>query len=100
MTTHEKTLRSHADVPTPRGERWRKQLASHLGRRAEVVHDGDATVLVLGGSSCAMTYDATTLRFTATAPDEEALAQVEHVVGGHFERFAAAEGLRVVWLRD
>jgi uncharacterized protein len=100
MTTHETTLRSHADVPTPRGERWRKQLASHLGRKCEVVHDGDATVLMLAGGACSMTYDATTLRLAATAPDEEALTTVQQVIGVHLERFAAAEELRVVWQRS
>ncbi|MER7408020.1 hypothetical protein ABT373_37545 [Streptomyces sp. NPDC000070] len=51
MTTHETTLRSHADVPTARGERW------------------------------------------------HTLAQVQHVIGVHLERFASEEGLRVAWHR-
>ncbi|MFD5947380.1 DUF2218 domain-containing protein [Streptomyces collinus] len=99
MTTHKTTLRSHADVPTLRGERWRKQLTSHLGRRCEVVHDGDTITLLLAGGSCAMTYEDTTLRLAATGPDEEALSHVRHVIAVHLERFAAAEELRVVWDR-
>ncbi|MDP4504165.1 DUF2218 domain-containing protein [Nonomuraea turcica] len=99
MNTHEKTLQSHADVLTARGERWRKQLASHLGRKCEVVQDGDTTTLVIAGGACAMTCDATTLRLAATAPDEDTLAQVQHVIGVHLERFAADEGLRVAWQR-
>ncbi|MGX5210451.1 DUF2218 domain-containing protein [Streptomyces violaceus] len=99
MTTHETTVRSHADVPTARGERWRKQLASHLGRKCEVVHDGDTITLLLAGGSCAMTYDATTLRLDADGPDQDTLAQVQHVIGVHLERFASEEGLRVTWHR-
>ncbi|MFI6578866.1 DUF2218 domain-containing protein [Nocardiopsis sp. NPDC050513] len=99
MTTHQKSVRSHADVPTGRGERWLKQLASHLGRKCEVQRDGDTTLLLLAGGSCAMTCDATALRLAATGPDEDTLSQVQLVVGGHLERFAAAEGLRVVWRR-
>jgi hypothetical protein len=97
MTTHETTLRSHADVPTARGERWRKQLASHLGRKCEVVRDGDTITLLLADGSCAMTYDATTLRLDAGGPDQDTLAQVQHVIGVHLERFASEEGLRVAW---
>ncbi|MFJ4569144.1 DUF2218 domain-containing protein [Streptomyces caelestis] len=99
MTTHETTLRSHADVPTARAERWRKQLASHLGRKCEVVRDGDTITLLLAGGSCAMTYDATTLRLDAGGPDQDTLAQVQHVIGVHLERFASEEGLRVAWHR-
>lgn len=46
-----------------------------------------------------MTYDDTTRRLAATGPDEEALSHVRHVIAVHLERFAAAEGLRVVWDR-
>ncbi|MBD9722441.1 DUF2218 domain-containing protein [Streptomyces caniscabiei] len=99
MTTHKTTLRSHADVSTPRGERWRKQLASHLGRRCEVVHDDDTITLLLAGGACAMTYDDTALHLAATGPDEGALSQVRHVIAVHLERFAADEGLHVVWDR-
>jgi hypothetical protein len=97
MSTHETTLRSHAAVPTPRGERWRKQLASHLGRKCEVVHDTDTITLLLAGGSCAMTYDDTTLHLAAAGPDEDALSQVQQVIAVHLERFAADEGLRVAW---
>ncbi|MFF5521770.1 DUF2218 domain-containing protein [Streptomyces coeruleorubidus] len=99
MTTHETTLRSHADVPTARGELWRKQLASHLGRKCEVVRDGDTITLLLAGGSCAMTYDATTLRLDAVGRDQNTLAQVQHVIGAHLERFASEEGLHVAWHR-
>jgi uncharacterized protein len=93
-------LRSTATVQTDRSERWIKQLASHLGRKAEVREEADgAQVLVLAGGSCRMSGDDAVLRFAATAPDEEALHRVEGVVGGHLERFASAEGLVVRWER-
>ncbi|MFE9644431.1 DUF2218 domain-containing protein [Streptomyces sp. NPDC006365] len=99
MTTHETTVRSHADVLTPRAERWRKQLASHLGRKCEVVQEADMTTLLIVGGSCAMTCDKTALRLTAAGPDEDTLDQVQQVIAVHLERFAADEGLRVVWHR-
>jgi hypothetical protein len=93
-------LRSDAAVPTDRPQRWIKQLASHLGRKAEVREDPDgAVVLVLAGGTCRMSGDDALLRLAAGAPDEEALARVEHVVGSHLERFASTEGLTVDWQR-
>ncbi len=93
-------LRSTAIVPTDRSARWIKQLAAHLGRRAEVREEADgARVLLIAGATCRMSGDDAELRLAATAADDDALARVEHVVGSHLERFAAAEGLTVSWER-
>jgi hypothetical protein len=93
-------LRSDAAVPTGRPERWIKQLASHLGRKAEVRAEADgAVVLVLGGGTCRMSGDGERLLLAAAAPDDEALTRVAHVVGGHLERCASVEGLTVSWVR-
>lgn len=93
-------LRSTATVATHRAERWIKQLSSHLGRKAEVSEEPDGgRLLLLAGGSCLLSGDAAGLRFTARAPDEAALERVQSVVGGHLERFAAQEGLRVEWRR-
>ena len=92
-------LTSRAVVPTARGQRWVKQLASHLGRKAEVREQEDGTLLVLGGGSCLMAADDAALRFSASADDAASLERVQDVVGRHLERFAAAEGLTVSWRR-
>lgn len=92
-------LCSQAAVPTDRPERWIKQLASHLGRKAEVREDDGAVVLVIGGGTCRMTVEDTRLHLAAQAPDDETLSRVENVVGRHLERFAQAEGLIVSWTR-
>ena len=93
-------LHSTATVQTDRSERWIKQLASHLGRKAEVRQEADgAQVLLIAGGSCRMSGDDAALRFAASAQDEASLARVEDVVGRHLERFAEAEGLVVRWER-
>jgi len=89
--------RSQADVEVERGERWVTQLASHLGRKAEVEQQADGVLLRLAGGSCLMSSDATGVRLVASAPEAEQLARVQEVVGGHFERFAAKEGVLVRW---
>ena len=93
------TAHSHAEVQTDRADRWVKQLGSHLGRRAEVRDADGGQLLLLAGGSCLMTADERTLRFAASAPDDEALGRIEHVVGGHLERFAVKDGLTVAWQR-
>ncbi len=97
MTTDTPLLRARADVTTDRPDRWLKQLASHLGRKATVTELDDATVLGIGTGSCTLRAGDDVLSFAAEAPDEESLARVQQVVGGHFERFAAKEGLTVDW---
>lgn len=99
MTASAHTLRSTAVVATDRSERWIRQLGSHLGRKAEVRPVDGGQLLLLAGGSCLLTGDDRTLRFAAAGPDEDALQRVQHVVGGHFERFAAGEGLTVAWYR-
>ncbi len=89
-------LRSNAAVPTRRPERWIKQLASHLGRKAEVQEGADgAVVLVLGSGTCRMSGDAALLHLAAGAPDDATLTGVERVLASHLKRFGQAEGLTV-----
>lgn len=90
-------LRASADVATDRPDWWLKQLASHLSRKATVTELDDVTVLAIGTGSCTLRAGDAVLSFAAEAPDEESLAVVQQVVGGHFERFAAKEGLTVDW---
>ncbi len=74
--------------------------AAPRGRPAAGRDEPDgAVVLVLGGGSCRMSCGDGALHLAAAAPDDEALTRVEHVVGSHLERFAAAEGLTVSWER-
>jgi len=63
-------------VATERGERYRKQLASHFGNKIEVA-------------------DALVMR--ADAEDAETLDRVKDVTGRHLERFGEKDGLVVTW---
>ena len=94
---------SRADVTTDAPERYAKQLASHLGRRLAVEQEGAATRLVFevegGAAHCLLTPGAGVLVLEARAPDEEALARVEDVVGRHLERFGQRSELVVRWQR-
>ncbi|MBX6391138.1 MAG: DUF2218 domain-containing protein [Frankia sp.] len=92
---------SRADVSTEAPARYAKQLASHLGRRAEVREEGDGAVRLLfgNGGSCLLTSGDGVLTLAADAATTTALGEVEEVVGRHLERFGQRAGLTVTWHR-
>jgi hypothetical protein len=95
------TLSSRADVPTDAPARYAKQLVSHLGRKVPFTEDAEGTwTTVIGDARGRITVGDGVLGLRAEAPEEEALARVEHVLGSHLERFGARAGLTVTWHRD
>lgn len=89
---------STARVATDRGERYRKQLASHFGNRVEVAESPAGTVLTWGfGGTTALTVEADALVMIAAAEDSQALERVKDVTGRHLERFGEKDGLVVTW---
>jgi hypothetical protein len=89
-----------AVVSTPTPERYAKQLASHLGRRSEVVEQEAGTLIRLAGGECLLVSQAGSLELRASAPDAEALDRVTNVVGSHLERFGQRNELQVSWVRS
>ena len=89
---------STARVMTDRGERYRKQLASHFGNRIEVTESPAGTVLNWGsGGTTTLTVEPEALVMVAAADDAEALDRVKDVTGRHLERFGEKDGLVVTW---
>jgi uncharacterized protein len=92
------TVTSTARVATERGERYRKQLASHFGNRIEVAESPDGTVLTWGfGGTTTLTVEPGVLVMVAAADDEQTLDRVKDVTGRHLERFGEKDGLVVTW---
>lgn len=89
---------SHARVATDAAERYAKQLASHLGRRipAETTPDGHRLTFQAGAEAVLIPADDHLL-MRASAPDDEALATVQQVVGSHLVRFGRRNELTVTW---
>jgi uncharacterized protein len=89
---------SKAQVETDRGERYRKQLASHFGNRIEVTESPAGTVLTWGfGGTTTLTVEPGALVMLAAADDTETLDRVKDVTGRHLERFGEKDGLVVTW---
>jgi len=93
-------LTATAVVKTPTPERYAKQLASHLGRRSEVVAEATGTRLRLAGGECLLQPQGETLELHASAPSAEDLDGVTQVVGSHLERFGQRNELHVEWQRS
>jgi hypothetical protein len=87
-----------ARVATERGERYRKQLASHFGSKIEVAEDPSGTVLRWRfGGTTTLTVEADALVLRADAGDAATLDRVKDVTGRHLERFGEKDGLVVTW---
>ena len=93
-------LTARADVPTDSPGRYAKQLLSHLGRRVTWITDGDVSAAEIAGGTGTVVVGDGVLTLIAQAPDAEALARVQHVLGSHLERFAQRGGLQITWVSD
>ena len=92
------TVTSTARVATERGERYRKQLASHFGNSIEVAESPAGTVRKWGfGGTTTLTVEPGALVMLAAADDEQTLDRVKDVTGRHLERFGEKDGLVVAW---
>jgi uncharacterized protein len=91
------TWTARAAVTTDAAERYVKQLASHLGRKAEVREEPEGRRVVIGDGSCLLLAGETALELRAEAVSTESLERVQHVVGSHLERFGQRNELIVEW---
>jgi uncharacterized protein len=91
-------LTSTARVATERGERYRKQLASHFGNSIGVAESPAGTALTWGfGGTTTLAVEPGALVMVAAAEDEQTLDRVKDVTGRHLERFGEKDGLVVTW---
>lgn len=94
------TLTARADVRTATPERYAKQLVSHLGRRVSWTTSGATSSAEIAGGTGTVVVGEGVLTLTAEAADPAVLAQVQHVLGSHLERFGQRHELVVSWVGD
>jgi uncharacterized protein len=90
-------IRRTASVPTDRPARWAKQLLSHFSAKVDVVLEGEGGTVTFGAGKGTIRVEPNRLVFEAEGATEDDAQQVQNVLGGHFERFAAKEDLKVIW---
>lgn len=101
--THKPITRSEARVPTPRGERYAKQLCRHAAwktPRAEWTPPDGVIEFPDDMGTCRITAEPDHLVLAVEATDPANLARMQQIVGGNVERFAGRERLKVEWLQD
>lgn len=89
---------ARATVPTSSAARYAKQLAAHLGHKAEVRSEPAGQRVVLTVGSCLLVARADALELRAESDTAEGLERVKEVTGSHLERFGQRDGLVIRWL--
>ncbi len=95
-------MRSEARVPTPRGDRYAKQLCSHgarMARHAEWTPPEGVIEFPDQMGTCRMTSEPDHLVLAVEATDPANLTRLQQIVGRNIERFASREGLKVEWVQ-
>ncbi len=95
-------LRSEARVPTPRSERYAKQLcshAAHMASRAEWNPPDGVIEFPDGTGTCRVTAEPGCLVLAIETTDPASLGRIQQIIGRNIERFASREGLTAQWLQ-
>jgi hypothetical protein len=94
-------LTATAVVVTDSSTRYAKQLVSHLGHKVSITAlagEPPAWRFVFAYGVGVVRATEGRLLLDAEAPDPEALARVQDVLGRHLQRFGQRGGLTVAWL--
>jgi hypothetical protein len=97
------TMRSEARVPTPRGERYAKQLCAHAARmapHAEWTPPEGVIEFPDEMGTCRVIAEPDHLVLTVEATDPANLATLQQIISRNIERFGGREGLKVEWVQD
>ena len=92
------SLVATAIVDTARPVPYMRQLCKHFGHKTNTAFDDTTGFIELAAGRCDLDAHAEdVLVLTATADDEERLATVQKVIGGHLERFGRRDEMVVNW---
>ncbi|MDN3353762.1 DUF2218 domain-containing protein [Actinomadura sp. DC4] len=95
-----RTLRSTARVPTPRGERYARQLCGHAAHmNCAATWDPPEGVIEFPDAmgTCRVTATPDHLVLTVEATDAANLERLRRILGHDVERFGGRDGLAVEW---
>ena len=94
-------MTSEARVATSVPRRYMIQLCKHFQHKlpAQIGETEGRIEFPIGVCTLDAASVPDTLVMQAAAPDEEALAKLEGVIGRHLERFAFRDALTVAWVR-
>jgi catechol 2,3-dioxygenase len=90
-------LSARAVVATEKPSPYLLQLSKHFAHKLEVRFDERRSVIPLAAGHAALEAGDGELVITASAHTPADLERVEHVIGGHLERFGRRDELSVTW---
>ncbi len=94
-------LSARATVETDKADRYMRALCNHFGRKVTAGYEGNHGTVQFGFGNCEFDAQDHALNILVQVEDDENLARIKDVVGGHLERFAAsAEALTVEWINE
>ncbi|MFM2321133.1 MAG: hypothetical protein RL612_280 [Actinomycetota bacterium] len=90
---------SSAKLVIDRPERYAKQLASHIGHKAESVSETDGiTTITFGfGGTGTIAVDSESVLLTGDAGNQEDLEKIQNILGKHLLKFAKLEDQQLDW---
>jgi hypothetical protein len=100
LVTATRTVKSEARVPTPRGERYARQLCDHAANMnctAEWTAPQGVIEFPDAMGTCRLTAEPGHLVLTVEATESAYLARIRQIIGRDIERFGGRDGLRVAW---
>lgn len=90
---------SSAKLVIDRPERYAKQLASHIGHKAESVAEADGiTTITFGfGGTGTIAVESDSVLLTGEAGNQEDLEKIQNILGKHLLKFAKLEDQQLDW---
>jgi uncharacterized protein len=91
------TLRSVAEVATPKASRYLQQLCKHFAHKLPVTFNERSGQITFSVGECRLDADEDALRLRLAARDDTQLAQLQDVAARHLVRFAFREEIQIHW---
>jgi hypothetical protein len=88
----------HANVPTPNGSKYVRQLGKHWAHKLEVEFDGDRATFRFPDAVASLDPGADAIDVSISAEDAATVERMKDVVARHLDRFAFREApLTYIW---
>lgn len=90
-------MQSEARVITHRPAVYLQRLCKHFAMKTPAEFDDQRGSVQFAMGACELHVEPEALLLRAQAADQASLAQVQHIVGDHLERFGHHDRLKVDW---
>ena len=90
-------MQSEARVITHRPAVYLQRLCKHFAMKTPAEFDDQRGAVQFAMGACELHVEPEALLLRAQAADQASLAQVQHIVGDHLERFGHHDRLQVAW---